>query len=58
MKTDMTMDPRDDQKRTEFFITEFPNQQQEHAQVAQQLSQQKPKNYVFANSAPQDYDAI
>jgi hypothetical protein len=46
-----------DQKKTEFHIQEFPNQKQEHAHVAQQLAQQKPKNYVFANTAPHDYTA-
>ncbi|OQV06323.1 Homeobox domain-containing protein [Cladophialophora immunda] len=44
-----------EQKKTEFYIQEFPNQKEEHAHVAQQLAQQKPKNYVFANTAPQDY---
>ncbi|KIY02170.1 uncharacterized protein Z520_02308 [Fonsecaea multimorphosa CBS 102226] len=44
-----------DQKKMEFYIQEFPNQKEEHAHVAQQLAQQKPKNYVFANTAPQDY---
>ncbi|KAH0847352.1 hypothetical protein AYO21_03738 [Fonsecaea monophora] len=44
-----------EQKKTEFYIQEFPNQREEHAHVAQQLAQQKPKNYVFANTAPQDY---
>ena len=45
-----------EQKKTEFFIQEFPNQKQEHAHVAQQLAQNKPKSYIFANSAPGDYD--
>ena len=45
-----------DQKKTDFFIQEFPNQKEEHANVARQLAQQRPKNYVFANSAPSDYD--
>ena len=44
-----------DQKKTEFFIHEFPGQKEEHAHVAQQLAQQKPKNYVFANATPSDY---
>lgn len=43
-------------KKTEFFIQEFPNQKAEHKHVAQQLAQQKPKAYVFANSAPSDFD--
>lgn len=45
-----------EQKKTEFFIQEFPNQREEHAHVAQQLAQSKPKAYVFANTAPSDYD--
>lgn len=44
-----------DPKKTEFFIHEFPGQKEEHAHVAQQLAQQKPKNYVFANATPNDY---
>lgn len=44
-----------EQKKTEFFIHEFPGQKEEHAHVAQQLAQQKPKNYVFANATPNDY---
>ena len=53
---DFSLDSQLDQKRTEFFIQEFPNQKREHAHVAQQLAQQKPKSYVFNNSAPRDYD--
>jgi hypothetical protein len=52
------VDSPPDSKRAEFFIQEFPNQREAHAQVAQQLSQNKPKNYVFANSAPSDYDQV
>lgn len=44
-----------EQKKTDFFIQEFPNQKEEHANVARQLAQHRPKNYVFANSAPSDY---
>jgi hypothetical protein len=44
------------EKKTDFFIQEFPNQKEEHANVAKQLAQHRPKNYVFANSAPSDYD--
>ena len=44
-----------DPKKTEFFIHEFPGQKEEHAHVAQQLAQQKPKSYVFANATPNDY---
>lgn len=43
-------------KPTEFFIQEFPNQKEEHAHVAQQLALNRPRNYVFANSAQSDYD--
>ncbi|RMZ91256.1 hypothetical protein DV736_g1485, partial [Chaetothyriales sp. CBS 134916] len=43
-------------KRTEFFIQEFPNQKEEHAHIALQLAQSRPKNYVFANTAAGDYD--
>ena len=45
-----------EQKKTDFFIQVFPNQKEEHARVARQLAQHKPKNYVFANTAPSDYD--
>ena len=44
-----------EEKKTEFFIHEFPGQKEEHAHVAQQLAQQKPKNYVFTNATPNDY---
>jgi Homeodomain len=44
-----------EQKKTEFFIHEFPNQKEEHAHVAKQLAQQNPKNYVFSNATPNDY---
>lgn len=43
------------QKQTEFFIQEFPRQKEEHAHAAQQMAQQKPKNYVFANVSPSDF---
>ena len=55
-KSEVDFDSHLDQKKTEFYIQEFPNQKEEHAHVAQQLAQQKPKNYVFANTAPQDYN--
>jgi hypothetical protein len=42
-------------KHTEFFIQEFPRQKEEHAHAAQQMAQQKPKNYVFANATPSDF---
>ncbi|EXJ91127.1 hypothetical protein A1O1_04236 [Capronia coronata CBS 617.96] len=54
-KSDLTYDAQLDRRQTEFYIQEFPNQKEEHANIAQHLSQQKPRNYVFANSAPQDY---
>ena len=50
------MESMSEQKKTDFFIQEFPNQKEEHAHVARQLAQHKPKNYVFANTAPSDYD--
>ena len=43
------------QKQTEFFIQEFPRQKEEHAHAAQQMAQQRPKNYVFANATPSDF---
>ena len=43
-------------RQPEFFIQEFPKQKEEHAHAAQQLAQSRPKNYVFANTAPSDYD--
>ncbi|EXJ62169.1 hypothetical protein A1O7_02602 [Cladophialophora yegresii CBS 114405] len=55
-KSEVDFDSHFDQKKMEFCIQEFPNQKQEHAHVAQQLAQQKPKAYVFANTAPQDYN--
>lgn len=56
--SDFDLDSQLDLKKTEFYIQEFPNQKEEHAHVAQQLAQQKPKSYVFANTAPQDYTVI
>ena len=44
-----------DQPQTEFLIQEFPRQKEEHAHAAQQMSSQKPKNYVFANATPNDF---
>lgn len=49
-------DTNPEPRRTEFYIQEFPNQREEHANVAQQLAQNRPRNYVFANTAPSDYD--
>lgn len=40
---------------TEFYIQEFPQQKENHAHAAQQLAQQKPKNYVFANATANDF---
>ena len=45
-----------EQKKTEFFIQEFPNQKEEHAHIAQQLAQSRPTSYVFSNTAPSDYN--
>ena len=45
-----------EQKKTDFFIQEFPNQREEHAHIARQLGHTKPKSYIFANTAPSDYD--
>jgi hypothetical protein len=55
-KTDTVCAPTADQKQTEFFIQEFPRQKEEHAHAAQQLAQQKPKNYVFANATPTTFE--
>jgi hypothetical protein len=44
-----------DQKVTEFFIHEFPEQQEAHRSVAQQLPPQGPKNYTFTNQTPNDF---
>jgi hypothetical protein len=57
-KSELNLDTMYDENKTEFLLTEFPNQKKEHASIAQQFTQQKPKNYVFANTAPQDYTAI
>lgn len=57
--TDMSLQQAaliDENKKTEFFITEFPGQKEEYASIAQHISPPKPKNYVFANTAPSDYD--
>ncbi|KAL4893969.1 hypothetical protein BDV59DRAFT_19427 [Aspergillus ambiguus] len=43
-----------DPKNTEFYIHEFPEQQEAHRFVAQQLSQ-KPKAYTFNNQTPNDF---
>jgi hypothetical protein len=52
---DITPPVNKSQKQTEFFIQEFPRQKEEHAHAAQQMAQQKPKNYVFANATPNDF---
>jgi hypothetical protein len=54
-QTDMTSPANHGHKHTEFFIQEFPRQKEEHAHAAQQMAQQKPKNYVFANATPSDF---
>ncbi|KAF7594095.1 hypothetical protein BBP40_010093 [Aspergillus hancockii] len=43
-----------DSKHTEFYIHEFPEQQEAHRFVAQQLPQ-KPKAYTFNNQTPNDF---
>ena len=40
---------------TQFHIHEFPEQQEAHRNVAQQLSNQIPKNYTFSNQTPSDF---
>jgi hypothetical protein len=54
-KTETVQGSSAGQKPTEFFIQEFPRQREEHAHAAQQLAQQKPKSYVFANATPNDF---
>jgi hypothetical protein len=54
-KTDTTYAASAEQKETEFYIQEFPRQKEEHAHAAQQLAQQKPKNYIFTNATPNDF---
>ncbi|PYI12576.1 hypothetical protein BO78DRAFT_6542 [Aspergillus sclerotiicarbonarius CBS 121057] len=45
-----------DSKHTEFHIYEFPEQQEAHRFVAQQLPSQKPKAYTFTNNqTPNDF---
>ncbi|OKL60098.1 hypothetical protein UA08_04491 [Talaromyces atroroseus] len=38
-----------------FHIHEFPEQQEAHRNVAQQLAPQIPKNYTFSNQTPSDF---
>ncbi|KAE8394294.1 hypothetical protein BDV23DRAFT_147634 [Aspergillus alliaceus] len=45
-----------DAKPTEFYIHEFPEQQEAHRFVAQQLPQ-KPKAYTFTNHTPSNWGA-
>ncbi|KAK2754257.1 hypothetical protein FQN54_007136 [Arachnomyces sp. PD_36] len=47
--------PAKAEKATEFLIQEFPQQQEAHRHAAQQLPQQKPKTYTFANHTPSDF---
>ena len=42
-------------KKTEFYIQEFPNQKEEHAQAARLLEGPRPKHYAFENRGQQDY---
>lgn len=39
-------------KGSDFFIHEFPEQQEVHRYVAQQVPSQKRRNYIFANKTP------
>lgn len=39
-------------KSNDFFIHEFPEQQEVHRYVAQQVPSQKRRNYIFANKTP------
>lgn len=41
-----------DTKASDFFIHEFPEQQEVHRYVAQQVPSHKRRNYVFANKTP------
>lgn len=43
------------EKETEFLIQEFPQQQEAHRHAAEQLPQQRPKTYTFANQTPNDF---
>ena len=54
-KAELILPGNVEQKPTEFFIQEFPRQREEHAHAAQQLAQQKPKSYTFANATPSDF---
>lgn len=48
--------PAEDARPTEFQIQEFPEQQEIHRFVAQQLPSHKPKAYTFAaNSTPHNF---
>ena len=42
-------------KQTQFYIQEFPNQAEEHAQAAQHLNQSRPKHYAFQHHKPEDF---
>jgi len=42
-------------KKTEFYLQEFPNQKEEHARAAKLLDHPKPKHYVFEHKGQQDY---
>lgn len=54
---DVSVLHRPEPKKTEFLIQKFPGQEEEHAHVAQQLAQLKPKAYVFENATPSDYSS-
>ncbi|CRG85071.1 putative phosphomutase PMU1 [Talaromyces islandicus] len=53
----VTMAVGDDTNMTEFHIQEFPEQQEAHRSVAQQMPSQKPKNYTFSNQTPSNFNS-
>jgi hypothetical protein len=55
IKDSATVVINEDQKVTQFHIHEFPEQQEAHRSVAQQLPPQRPKNYTFSHQTPSDF---
>lgn len=53
----VTMALGDDTSMTQFHIQEFPEQQEAHRSVAQQMPSQKPKNYTFSNQTPSNFNS-
>jgi hypothetical protein len=53
----VTMAVGDDVSMTQFHIQEFPEQQEAHRSVAQQMPSQKPKNYTFSNQTPSNFNS-